>query len=170
VKRWGRAATIGALRPGGDAACVQRAGDAVHLAPAGKQDHRRDRTDAIARGQRLFAFGIDLQQPYRGFECLRGRGERRRHHLAWTAPFGPEIDQHRQRAFAHVPIERGQRGVHRLAGEQRRLAFAAGGCCVSRPCGTRLAAAHRGQMTIAASVGDIRFVRSGNQPFAANWS
>src|SRR6266404_2081661 len=90
------------------------------------KDHERgNAADAEARAQPLLRLGIDLGQAHARLEPGRRPVEIRRHHLAGTAPGGPEIDGERNVGLRGVALETrfGQR--HGMSLEQELTAMAA---------------------------------------------
>ena len=73
-----------------------RAALARDFLAAFEEDHGGNAADLVAAGDLLFGFRIELAQADTGFERARRRFELGRHHLAWPAPLGPEIDEQRQ--------------------------------------------------------------------------
>jgi|GEM_PF-4025181 len=95
----------------------------------------------MAAGDLLFGFRIELTKAKIWFERLRRRLELGRHHPAWPAPLGPEIDQQWQLGIRMpVKISRCKRDGPAL--KERPAAASASSC------GTLLVELHCGQATV----------------------
>src|SRR5690606_16882910 len=85
--------------PVDDLFLCHRTRNAGDLAATGKKDHRRNATYAQLCGNPGLGIGIELQQAHLRFKVGCGGLKSRRHHLAGTAPWRPDIDQNRQVAM-----------------------------------------------------------------------
>lgn len=91
-----------------------------------EQDHGGNAADPVTVGDLLFGFGIELAETELGFERTRRSLELRCHHLAWPAPFRPEIDEQGQIGIG-VSVETGGGQCDWPALEQGGAAAAAAG-------------------------------------------
>src|SRR5690606_300301 len=84
-----------AVKERGELGLRQRA-DAVRLRlPVAVEDHGRDAPDAVFGGGGRVGVDVELRDLELALVLARDVVEHRREHLAWAAPFGPEIDEHR---------------------------------------------------------------------------
>src|SRR5262245_60142552 len=90
-----------------------------------EQDHGRDALDTEASGELLLFIGVDLGEAHPGFELARRLLELRRHRLAGSAPWRPEVDQQGNVALGGVALEALRVQRHGMAREQGRAATAA---------------------------------------------
>ena len=97
-----------------------------------EQDDSRDTADAKSAGALRIGVRIELCEPDMGFKSPGGALEVRCHHLAWSAPFGPEIHHYGNAAALDVGRKAGIGERDRSGGEQRTLAFSAIGI-ISQP-------------------------------------
>src|SRR5690606_11723185 len=127
------ASTVGLYGADSDAGPVDdlffchRPRDAGDLAAAGKKDHCRYATYAKMCGNPGLGIGIELQQAHFRLKVGCSGFKSRRHHLAGTAPWSPDINQNRQVAMLRLSLERRSIGVKRATGEQPVLAAATSG-------------------------------------------
>jgi hypothetical protein len=85
------------------------------LPPALKHGGGGDAADLVALSEHWVLVGIDFGEPHAGLELGGRLFEEWSHHLAGTAPGGPEVHHERKVAARHVPIEG-------LVGQDDRLA------------------------------------------------
>lgn len=90
-----------------------------------EQCQRRDAADCVAHTEFGNGLGVDLGQPYSGFQLCAGLLVGGRHLPTGAAPWGPEVDQHRDLASANVLVKRGFVECRRVASKKRLLATAA---------------------------------------------
>ena len=105
------------LYPSIQVGCRQRARATCPFLAAHVQHHRRDAANTLRRTDIRMGFGIDLGKAY-ARHPVRGRLELRRHHLAWTTPFGPKIDDHGQLGLPDKPGKSFAAQCHRAARHQ----------------------------------------------------
>src|ERR1019366_3753158 len=108
--------------PFDERACVQRARLARDLATALENDQCGDASNAVAAGDLLRAFGVELGESHAGFQ-RRGRArEVRRHGAARPAPRSPEVDDDGNLAPVDLSVETRGGELNRMAIEQAFLA------------------------------------------------
>src|SRR5688572_19089383 len=103
----------------------ERARVARDLAAFAEDDERRNAANPETTRELRLGFGIHLGEADARCKLLRCLLVGGCHHPARTAPRCPEIDDHRQVAYADVPIERRASERNRQAASKRSLAVAA---------------------------------------------
>ena len=84
-----------------------------------KQNQSRDAADAVLRTQHLLGISVHLGYTDKRLQHRRGLHEGWGHHLAWPAPWRPEIHHQRYIVVVKVSCECGRGELYRMAREQR---------------------------------------------------
>src|ERR1022692_2753247 len=93
------------LEPLDERAGVQRAGLPGDFASLLENNQRRDASNAVAAGDVLGAFGIELSKSHPRLQLCCGALEVWRHGSALAAPRGPEVDHNRNLAAVDLRVE-----------------------------------------------------------------
>jgi len=112
-------------RPAHDIGSAHGARLACDLMSVSEQGKGRDTLDVELGGDALLVLGIELGEPHVGFKLCGRLLECRRHHLAWAAPWGPEVDQHGDVAAADMPLKGTGVQLQRISSKQVAMALAA---------------------------------------------
>jgi hypothetical protein len=103
----------------------------MDFAPVHKQNEGRDAADAVTGRDRLLFLGVELEESVIRFQLGRGAFVGWCHGTAWSAPWSPEINEHRNVIAREVALKAFATGGNRLSGEQLLVTAPAFGL----PCG-----------------------------------